>query len=153
MQRILSVLFGCWLCHVALAFRMPNRRPSLPNTALNNAMIFNFEYEHIPGHPTKATDNLTGLVDSMTDGADAFIVFYAQWCPDCESVPSILQGLENANVESIVLCNIGDEKDLWRSGEHMYKQAPLSLKGRSSPRSIYHSTVILPSICIKSTVW
>jgi hypothetical protein len=43
-----------------------------------------------------------------------------------------VQGLENANVESIVMCNIGDEKDLWRSGEHMFKQAPLNLKGMSS---------------------
>ena len=133
MQRLLlSVLIGyCWLSDVAIAFRRPNRRLFSPVTALNTAMIFNFEYEHIPGHPTKATDNLTGLVDSMIEDSDAFIVFYAQWCPDCKSVPSIVQGLENANVENVVMCDIGDEKDLWRSGEHMYKQAPLNLKGRS----------------------
>jgi len=132
MQRILSVLLFFWLCHVTIAFRLPSRRSTPAVTALNNAMIFNFDYEHMPGHPTKSSDNLTGLVDSMIDSADAYIIFYAQWCPDCESVPSILQGLENANVESIVMCNIGDEKELWRSGEHMYKQAPLNLKGMSS---------------------
>ena len=42
-----------------------------------------------------------------------------------------MQGLENANVENVIMCDIGDENDLWRSGEHMYKQAPLNLKGRS----------------------
>ena len=136
MQRVLCLLFGFWMCHVAFAFRMSTSRPSAVGRQLstaNNAMIFNFEYEHIPCHPTASTDNLMGLVNTMADGADAFIVFYAQWCPDCQSVPSILQGLENANVETIVMCNIGEEKDLWRNGEHMYKHAPLNLKG-------YHHT-------------
>ena len=135
MRQILCVLLGFWLCTATFAFRsIPNRLTTsttalTTSTRLNTAMIFNFEYEHIPGHPTASTDNLTGLVDSLTDGADAYIVFYAQWCPDCQSVPSILQGLENANVENVVMCNIGEEIDLWKSGEHMYKHAPLNLKG------------------------
>ena len=135
MRQILCVLLSFWLCNVAVAFRALSSRSSnaaMLTTRLKDAMIFNFEYEHIPGHPTASTDNLMGLVDTMSDGADAYIVFYAQWCPDCQSVPSILQGLENANVQTIVMCNIGEETDLWRSGEHMYKHAPLSLKGRSS---------------------
>lgn len=99
----------------------------LSPTALQ-AMIFQFEYEHQPGS-TASTDNLLGLVESLQGSDDAFIVYYAQWCPDCISVPSILQGLETAGAEVVVMCNIGEERDLWRSGEHGFKQTPLDLKG------------------------
>ena len=88
-------------------------------------MIFQFEYEHREQGHTQLLD----LVDGMRAGQDAFIVYYAQWCPDCAAVPGILQGLENAGVGTVIMCNIGVESKLWKSGEHYYKQPPLSLRG------------------------
>ena len=88
-------------------------------------MILQFEYEHREQGHTQLLD----LVDGMRADQDAFIVYYAQWCPDCAAVPGILQGLENAGVGTVIMCNIGVESKLWKSGEHYYKQPPLSLRG------------------------
>jgi len=105
--------------------RLPPARTTTTSTALQAAMIFQFEYEHREQGHTQLLD----LVDGMRAGQDAFIVYYAQWCPDCAAVPGILQGLEDAGVGTVIMCNIGVESKLWKSGEHYYKQPPLSLRG------------------------
>jgi len=108
-----------------LRSRQPRARTTTTPTALQAAMIFQFEYEHREQGHTQLLD----LVDGMRADQDAFIVYYAQWCPDCAAVPGILQGLENAGVGTVIMCNIGAESKLWKSGEHYYKQPPLSLRG------------------------
>ena len=125
---VFHVFVACLLC-LSTAFRMqPTRMRSLASSSALQALIFQFEYEHQPGS-TASTDNLTGLVESLRGNDDAYILYYAQWCPDCISVPSIVQGLETAGAEVVVMCNIGEEREIWRSGEHCFKKAPLNLKG------------------------
>ena len=95
-------------------------------SAETSATPLQFEYEH----KEQSNVQLLDLVDMMRAGGDAFVVYYASWCPDCAAVPGILQGLENAGVGCVVMCDIGPEgSTLWKSGEHYFKQPPLALRG------------------------
>ena len=96
-------------------------------------MIFNYQYEHIE-QGTFATDKFLSMVEGMKDNEDCFIVFYADWCPDCRAVPSIMQGLQDAFNEGkepvVFACDIGEDKYIWQAGEHKFKQsASLNLNG------------------------
>ena len=121
------------LAFQATSFKNIRHTMKKESTIPRNLMIFNYQYEHIE-QGNFATDKFLSMVEGMKDTEDCFIVFYADWCPDCRAVPSIMQGLQDAFSEGkepvVFACDIGEDKYVWQAGEHKFKQPDsLNLNG------------------------
>lgn len=66
------------------------------------------------------TENFYSTMDNLEGKSDVYVAFFANWCPDCRSIPTVLESLL-VNEKIVVMCNIGEPMK-WRSGDHLFKE-------------------------------
>eukprot|EP00596_Hydrurales_sp_CCMP1899_P009527 CAMPEP_0119043562 /NCGR_PEP_ID=MMETSP1177-20130426/23377_1 /TAXON_ID=2985 /ORGANISM="Ochromonas sp, Strain CCMP1899" /LENGTH=150 /DNA_ID=CAMNT_0007011909 /DNA_START=157 /DNA_END=609 /DNA_ORIENTATION=- len=68
-----------------------------------------------------STDNFYKIMDRLEGKSNVYVAFFANWCPDCTSIPTVVETLQTNPEVTVVMCNVGEPMK-WRSGDHVFKE-------------------------------
>jgi thiol-disulfide isomerase/thioredoxin len=83
-----------------------------------------------------STDNFYKIMDRLEGKSNVYVAFFANWCPDCTSIPTVVETLQTNPEVTVVMCNVGEPMK-WRSGDHVFKERAAFMEIEGKQRYVY----------------